>query len=109
MAAALRIREMKDSSSSRQVEVTMKGPAVVGRNEAEYRDRLHAESARVGMDPFRLEGEWQADGTIFGFGEQMVERQGALTNVGMDRYYLQWLDLRDLHGLKDMLDCLRHA
>lgn len=101
-----RIATMREAAGDRQVEATVMGPVVVGHTEAEYRRRLSdfAERFGNGRGPDELEGRWKESGMIFGTAEQAAEAVGALETAGVDRIYLQWLDLANFEGLASTVD-----
>jgi alkanesulfonate monooxygenase SsuD/methylene tetrahydromethanopterin reductase-like flavin-dependent oxidoreductase (luciferase family) len=65
-------------------------PAVVGSGEAEFRRR----AAAIGADPERLRTSALA-GTV----PEVVDRLGAYRELGVDRVYLQTVDVSDLEHL----------
>ncbi|HEX6918044.1 MAG TPA: LLM class F420-dependent oxidoreductase, partial [Phycicoccus sp.] len=67
--------------------------ACLGRDEATVRRR----AAAIGRDPAEL----RANG-VAGTPEEVRERVGRLTEVGVQRLYLQVLDLQDLDHLADL-------
>lgn len=82
-----------------QIEVTVMGPVVAGRDRTEYEDRL-SESARArGEEPEAIERRWRESGVPHGTPAQIAETMASLEAVGVTRFYLQWLDLSDLSGL----------
>ena len=104
--ASAKIATMREAAGDRQVEATVMGPVVVGRTEAEYRRRLvdFAERFGNGRAPDQLEERWRGSGMIFGTPEQAAEAVAALEKAGVDRIYLQWLDLADFDGLAATVD-----
>ncbi len=77
------------------VEVTVMGPVLTGRDEAEYRMMLAEAAARRDTDPDRLEQRWTEAGIPLGPPERLAETIAALHAAGVRRWYLQWLDLSD--------------
>jgi len=104
--ARARIGVMREAAGDRDVEATVMGPVVVGQNGAEYRKRLvdFAERFGNGRSPEDLESRWRSSGIIFGVPDQAAEAVGALESAGVDRIYLQWLDLADYDGLAESVD-----
>jgi alkanesulfonate monooxygenase SsuD/methylene tetrahydromethanopterin reductase-like flavin-dependent oxidoreductase (luciferase family) len=77
------------------VEVTVMGPVLTGRDEAEYRSMLAEAAARRDTEPDRLEQRWTEAGIPLGPPQRLAETIAALQAVGVRRWYLQWLDLSD--------------
>jgi alkanesulfonate monooxygenase SsuD/methylene tetrahydromethanopterin reductase-like flavin-dependent oxidoreductase (luciferase family) len=104
--AMARIVTMREAAGNRQVEATVMGPVVVGHTEAEYRKRLVDFAARFGngRGPDELEEGWRRSGMIFGLPEQAAEAVAKFEAAGVDRIYLQWLDLADFNGLAATVD-----
>jgi alkanesulfonate monooxygenase len=104
--ARAKIEVMREAAADRQVEATVMGPAIVGGTETAYRRRLDAFAARFGggMSPAELEEEWNNSGEIFGVPDQAAEKVAALEAAGVERIYLQWLDLADYDGLAETVD-----
>lgn len=63
---------------------------VFGRDDAEVRRRLDGRNA----------DELRGRGIIVGTGAEVVEQLGRLSEVGVQRVMLQWLDLDDLDGIE---------
>lgn len=97
---------MREAAGDRYVEATVMGPVVVGRTEAEYRRRLvdFAERFGNGRTADQLEERWKKSGMLLGTPEQAAETVAALESAGVDRVYLQWLDLADFDGLASTVD-----
>ncbi len=93
----------RDPSS---VEVTMMGPVLVGADQATYRDLLGKAASERDQTAEELEARWKQAGIPMGTGEQAAETLAELERVGVDRYYLQWLDLADLDGLNATWEAL---
>jgi alkanesulfonate monooxygenase len=104
--AKAKIAIMREAAGNRHVEATVMGPAVVGNTEAEYRDRLvdFAERFGNGRAPDELDERWKRSGMIFGLPEQAAEAVANLEAAGVERIYLQWLDLTDYEGLATTVD-----
>jgi hypothetical protein len=47
---------------------------------------------------------WDASGVIYGTPNQVAERMAGLEDAGVERFYLQWLDLADHDGLARMVE-----
>lgn len=107
--AATRIATMRAAAGDRKVEVTMMGPALVGRTQAEFEAVRDAAAARRGISGEELEKRWADAGYIVGTPDRIAETLAALEEVGVERIYLQWLDLSDLDGMKEMVDVVRSA
>lgn len=71
--------------------VTMMGPVLVGRDEADYRRRLEEAAADRGRSPEEHEERWREAGIPIGTPAQVRETLDALTEAGVDTYYVQFL------------------
>ncbi len=81
------------------VEVTVMGPIMTGADESDYRSRLAEAATERDETPTQLEERWRGQGIPTGPPELVAEQLAELAAVGVDRYYLQWLDLDDMEGL----------
>ncbi len=104
--ARSKITVMKQAAGDRSVEATVMGPVLVGRNDGEYRERLGEAAATRGITPDELEKRWTDAGLVIGTTEQAAERIAALEEAGVERMYVQWLDLNDLEGMKQTFESL---
>lgn len=91
------------------VEVTVMGPVMTGRDHSEYREVLERAALQRDTDAATLEQRWLDAGVPIGPPERIGETLGALENAGVDRMYLQWLDLSDFDGLGVMWESVRSA
>lgn len=94
----------RDPSS---IEVTVMGPVITGRDEAEFRERLGAAAASRDLDPDTLLARWETAGIPVGPPDRVAETMAALQAVGVDRYYLQWIDVDDKAGLAETYDAMK--
>ena len=102
-----RIRVMREVAGERSVEATVMGHALVGATDSEYRDRLAKTALRLETTPEELEERWTNAGLILGTPAQAAESVAALEEAGVERIYVQWLDLADYDGLASTLDIVR--
>lgn len=105
--AGPRIERMKQAAGGRSVEVTMMGPALVGRTQAEFEERRDRAAARRGISGQDLEERYSANGYLVGTPSRVADSLAALGEVGLDRLYVQWLDLDDQEGMRDTVDIVR--
>lgn len=84
--------------------LSVMGPVLVGRNQAEYRRRLELEAEWRGRDPERIEADYRAAGRPCGPIEQASEALAALAATGAQRFYIQHFPLGDLASLATTLD-----
>ncbi|HEX6946870.1 MAG TPA: LLM class flavin-dependent oxidoreductase [Acidimicrobiia bacterium] len=105
--AAPRIAVMREAAGDRHVEVTMMGPALVGRTQAEFEERRDVAAARRGLGGDELEKRWSDAGYLVGTPDRVAESIAALEEVGVERIYVQWLDLSDLDGMKETVEIVR--
>lgn len=105
--AAEKIGVMRAAAGDRKVEVTVMGGALVGRNQQEYEQRLATRAEDRGMSPEDLEARLVQAGLPVGTPDRARETISALQDVGVERVYVQWLDLNDLDSMKETVDILR--
>lgn len=84
---AICVEEDRDPAT---LDVSIAWPTVVGRDAAEIARRC----AAVGIDPASDHSE-----RLVGTPAEVVDRLGALTELGVDRVYLQTIDMTDLEHL----------
>ena len=82
------------------------GAVVTGRTDAEYRETLAAGAAARGLQPEEWEKRLASHGVPVGPAPAVRERLDALAEIGVGRFYLQWLDLADLGGLDTTFEVL---
>jgi alkanesulfonate monooxygenase SsuD/methylene tetrahydromethanopterin reductase-like flavin-dependent oxidoreductase (luciferase family) len=105
--ARAKIQVMRRSSGDREVEVTMMGPVTVAGSDAELAERLLGAAGRRNISTEALISRWETAGVLFGTRSQITEKMAALEDAGVERMYLQWLDLADYDGLARMLELMR--
>ena len=59
------------------------------------------------MEPAALLDKWREAGIPVGPPEEVAEKLAAYERVGVNRYYLQWLDLADTEGLNMTWDVVK--
>lgn len=104
-----KITVMREAAGDRQVEATVMGGALVGRTDAVFRDRLAKAAAARGITPKELEDRYVNNGFPIGTPERVADIVAGLGEAGVDRIYVQWLDLDDLETMKDTVDIVRNA
>lgn len=82
------------------IEITIMGPVITGRDESDFQGRLKRMAAERDTDPHTLLERWQNNGIPVGPPDQVRATLAALERAGVDRYYLQWIDLDDRDGLE---------
>lgn len=105
--AAEKVATMRAAAGKRPVEATVMGPALVGRDDRSYRDRLAAAASRRGISAEDLEDRWVGAGIPIGTPDRVAETVSALEEAGVQRMYVQWLDLEDLDTMKDTVSIVR--
>lgn len=105
--ARQKIDVMRAAAGERQVEATVMGPALVGANASAYRDRLGRAAAARDMAPEELEERFANAGIPVGTPDRAAETISALEDAGVQRYYVQWLDLSDQDGMRDTVEIVR--
>jgi alkanesulfonate monooxygenase SsuD/methylene tetrahydromethanopterin reductase-like flavin-dependent oxidoreductase (luciferase family) len=105
--ARQKIAVMRESAGDRDVEATVMGPALVGRTEADYQERLGRAASRRGVSPDDMEERYLNKGLLVGTPERVADSVAALEDAGVQRIYLQWLDLDDLDGMRETVAIVR--
>jgi alkanesulfonate monooxygenase SsuD/methylene tetrahydromethanopterin reductase-like flavin-dependent oxidoreductase (luciferase family) len=105
--ARAKIATMRNASSGREVEATMMGPLTIAGSDADLAERLMAAAGRRGITSDELISRWEKAGVIFGTRSQVHDKIEAFGEAGVQRIYLQWLDLSDYQGMAEMLDLVR--
>lgn len=105
--AKAKVEIMRQAAAGRTVEATVMGPAVVGRNDEAYRARLEKAASERNVSPDDLERRFVDNGIPVGTPDRVAETVAALEEAGVERLYVQWLDLDDLDAMKDTVSVVR--
>lgn len=105
--ARKKISVMREAAGERDVEATVMGPALVGRTESAYRQRLAESAAQRDLSPDDYEQRLVDNGVPVGTPERVAESVAALEEAGVQRIYVQWLDLDDLDGMRETVSIVR--
>lgn len=105
--ARAKIQTMRQAAGDRKVEATMMGPVTIAGSDGELAERLVAAAGRRDITSDELISRWEKAGLMFGTPNQVREKIAALEEAGVERIYLQWLDLSDYEGLVRMLELVR--
>lgn len=104
-----KIAVMREAAGDREVEASVMGGALVGRTDSEFGERLARAAAARGITPKELEDRYVGNGFPIGTPGRVAETVSALEQAGVQRIYIQWLDLDDLDTMKDTVDIVRNA
>ena len=102
-----KIQVMREAAGERRVEVTMMGTVTAAGTDAELADLVTAAAGRRHITSDELMTRWEKAGVLFGTPTQLGEKIAALEEAGVERLYLQWLDLTDYDGLARMIELVR--
>lgn len=102
--ARAKIEVMREAAGDREVETTVMGSFLVGKTEGDFRSRLASAASGRGVQPQELEKKFDEAGMIIGTASQAAEKIAALEDAGVERIYVQWLDLDDLDGMKQTFE-----
>jgi alkanesulfonate monooxygenase SsuD/methylene tetrahydromethanopterin reductase-like flavin-dependent oxidoreductase (luciferase family) len=102
-----KVKVMREAANGRDVKVSVMGGGIIGRTDAEYRERLGELATRRGTTPAELEATFVAEGVPMGTPSRVAETLAALEEVGVERWYVQWLDLADLDGFASTIEAIR--
>jgi alkanesulfonate monooxygenase SsuD/methylene tetrahydromethanopterin reductase-like flavin-dependent oxidoreductase (luciferase family) len=105
--ARAKISVMREAAGDRPVEATVMGPAIAGATEESYQERLGAAANRRDMSPDEAERTFIERGILVGTPDRISEQVAALEEAGVERIYVQWLDLDDLDGMKETVTAVR--
>ncbi len=107
--AKAKIDVMRAAAGDRDVEATVMGQALVARTDSEYREELAKASSQSTFDPDELEERLIARGYPVGTPDRAAEAIAALEEAGVERFYVQWLDLDNSQRMFETADILRGA
>lgn len=79
--------------------VSVMGQAALASDDADLDALLAAGAELRDISVTELRQRWTKNGVPFGSVDQVQERLGQLAEVGVSKYYLQWLQLDDIDGL----------
>jgi alkanesulfonate monooxygenase SsuD/methylene tetrahydromethanopterin reductase-like flavin-dependent oxidoreductase (luciferase family) len=65
---------------------------------------LEQAAGRRNITSDEMRQRWDASGVIYGTPTSVAERMAELEEAGVERFYLQWLDLTDYDGLARMVE-----
>ncbi len=105
--AKSKIDVMREAAGDRDVEATVMGSALVARTDSEYREELAKAAAGNNLDPDDLEQRLKARGYPLGTPAQAAETIAALEEAGVQRIYVQWLDLDNSDRMFETVEILR--
>lgn len=104
---APKVQVMRDAAKGRDVMVSVMGGGIVGRTDTEYRERLAKLAASRGKTSEEIETTFVAEGVPMGTPSRVAETLAALEAVGVQRWYVQWLDAADLNGFAATIEAIR--
>ena len=104
-----KIEVMREAAGDREVEATVMGPALVGRTDGEYQNRVERAASRRGISTEDMEKRYLDNGYLVGTPGQVADSVAALEDGGVQRIYVQWLDLDDLDGMRETVSIVRGA
>jgi alkanesulfonate monooxygenase SsuD/methylene tetrahydromethanopterin reductase-like flavin-dependent oxidoreductase (luciferase family) len=95
--------------SSEDLLVSVMGPAYVRPSPDEFEQMLALLAAGRGLDPSEVKARWDRNGVPYGSPEQAAPALAALVGAGVDRYYLQWVDVTETSGLEANIAAMQSA
>jgi alkanesulfonate monooxygenase SsuD/methylene tetrahydromethanopterin reductase-like flavin-dependent oxidoreductase (luciferase family) len=105
--ARAKIEVMRAAAGERDVEATMMGPVTVAATDTELAELLDRAARRRNVAVDDVMQRWDAAGVLFGTPGRVAEKVAALEEAGVQRLYLQWLDLDDYEGMARMIELVR--
>jgi hypothetical protein len=79
----------------------------VAATDAELAGLIAAAAGRRNITSDEMIVRWNKAGQLFGTPSQLREKLAALEEAGVERLYLQWLDLTDYDGVARMVELVR--
>lgn len=104
---ASRVDVVREAAGERAVAISAMGPALVGRDDDEYRRHLEAAASRRGISPGDMEDRYRNNGIPVGPPSRAAETLSALAEAGVENYYVQWLEPGDPDGFARTIEALR--
>ena len=86
-----------------QITISMMGPAVMAENQEALKTLLGEAAAFRDITADALVERWKKAGVPFGTVNEVTEAFGHLGDAGVEKYYLQWLQLGDHNGIADLV------
>jgi alkanesulfonate monooxygenase SsuD/methylene tetrahydromethanopterin reductase-like flavin-dependent oxidoreductase (luciferase family) len=105
--ARAKIGVMRQAAGERDVEATMMGPVTVAATDIELAELLDRAARRRSVSVEDVTRRWDAAGVLYGTPGRVAEKVAALEEAGVQRLYLQWLDLGDYDGMARMIELAR--
>ena len=102
-----KIEMMREAAGDRPVEATVMGGALVGHTEGEFQERLGRSAESRGITPKELEERYVNNGFPVGTPDRVAETVANLEEAGVERIYVQWLDLDDYDGMVETVNIVR--
>jgi alkanesulfonate monooxygenase SsuD/methylene tetrahydromethanopterin reductase-like flavin-dependent oxidoreductase (luciferase family) len=91
------------------IEITVMGQVITAPDRRAFDERLARDAATRDVEPAALLEKWRAAGIPVGPPEEVAETLAAYESVGINRYYLQWLDVADREGLNMTWDVVKDS
>lgn len=108
-SAATRVARMREAADGRAVEATVMGQVFAARTDDEFQGILSRHAARRGLSTDEMTRTWEREGKLFGTPGRIADQVAALEEAGIERIYLQWLDLTDFAGMERMVEAVLSA
>jgi alkanesulfonate monooxygenase SsuD/methylene tetrahydromethanopterin reductase-like flavin-dependent oxidoreductase (luciferase family) len=83
--------------------VSVMGPAVLASSERTFQQLMEKAAAFRRITVEELTTRWQRNGVPMGTPDRAAEAFANLKETGVERYYLQWLDLTDQAGIETLV------
>jgi alkanesulfonate monooxygenase SsuD/methylene tetrahydromethanopterin reductase-like flavin-dependent oxidoreductase (luciferase family) len=102
--AKTKVEVMRAAARERRVEATMMGQVIIAGTDAELAAVIERAAGRRKIDSEEMIRRWDMTGLLYGTPPQIADKLAALEAAGIERLYLQWLDLGDYDGMARMLE-----
>lgn len=85
------------------VTISVLGPAVVAASDKRFDELLAAGAAFRNVTPEQLLARWRKTGVPMGKPDDAAPAIASLEDLGVEKYYMQWLDLADRSGIEEVV------
>jgi len=100
---AMRSAATQHGRDPASITVSLMGPAMLAPNEARLQELLAGAAAFRNITVDELLGRWTKAGIPMGTPDQARSAFNRLEQAGVEKYYLQWLDLPDHRGIEELV------
>lgn len=85
------------------VTISVMGPAVLSSSESRFEELLAAGAAFRNISRQELLDRWRENGVPMGLPDNAASSIARLEDLGVEKYYMQWIDLSDRSGIEEVV------